>query len=309
MRPFAVAPYRLRLRLFTNAGVREYVFAAPRPFKQYEETWAQWAERINNCIQLGSDLLHEKYLEALWLVDPPERKFGVPTQQWDVHVYGIEPGRIATLWNQNTGARLVQSFADRNGRIDVSIMLQEKDWAQSLAIGLDNEPFQPEPSVHRHAARKSEHDVTNVQVVIRQTLLMQVDQFDVSGPIDALQFADAGEGRTLLVRTAEGRLTAHAIPSPYVPGAGARVSAAAELSPQDAQKRGQHLWWWGNERRFTITSHESGRAEVLADYAVRSSHELSAHSDEIFAQASSDGHSVAIFRRGNSVDIGPLVYR
>lgn len=69
-----------------------------------------------------------------WRVDPPVQR-GLVAQQWDVHVRGLEPGRQATVWNQETGAILVRAFADRTGRLDLSLVLHNHEQASALTMG------------------------------------------------------------------------------------------------------------------------------------------------------------------------------
>src|SRR5207247_3114773 len=96
--------------------------------------------RNNNCKHRGSSLVLKNYLELKWRGDPPF-KLGVAAQLWDVHVRGLKPGRKATVWNQDTGAPLVQAFADQSSRVDVSLVLRSNELAGSLLMGLDDKPF------------------------------------------------------------------------------------------------------------------------------------------------------------------------
>jgi hypothetical protein len=55
-------PYPLRLRFFTNGGVREYEFAAPPKFKRFVETPRQTVDRISRCKALSTSLV----LKVTW---------------------------------------------------------------------------------------------------------------------------------------------------------------------------------------------------------------------------------------------------
>jgi hypothetical protein len=301
---FGPSPYPLRLRFFTNGGVREYQFAAPQPLVDYNETLPQAAERINRCKHLGSDLLLARYLAVKWLGHPPERG-GLTAQQWEVHVRGLEPGRAATVWNQDTGVRLVRAFADRTGRVDVSLVLQDGDRADSLLMGLDDVPFLRAGQVRRpSAAHSPDGPVPSVEVVMRQTRLTAVDHLDFDEAIEALHLAGWGTHATLVVRLVSGRELACSIPSPYVPGLATPTSVSEiDLAKTDVAFHGQAAWR-GKERQFTLLSMRPGRTDVVAEYSARSSHDLAAGTDDLHVQASTCGHRITLFQKGVPVQFG-----
>jgi hypothetical protein len=301
---FGANPYPLRLRFFTNGGVREYQFVAPPVLMDYTETIAQAAERINKCKHRGSDLLFKKYLELKWRVDPPVER-GIIAQQWEVHVRGLEPGRKATVWNQDTGVPLVHAFADRTGRVDVSLVLLSNERADALLMGLDNEPFLRAEQVRQlFVTRVPEAPVAAVEVAMQQTSLIEIDHIEFDELIETLHLADSGSINTLVVRTVHGREFAFSLPSPYTAGLATPTSADDFQVPEDHMTRHGMIAWRGKQRQFTLLSHRPGRTDVLAEYSARSSLDLAAGRDDLFAQVSSDGRRVRLFQKGTPVRCG-----
>ena len=302
---FATAPYPLRLRFFTNGGVREYEFEAPPVLTDFAETIEEAAERINKCMVRGASLLFRKYLELKWRVDPPDVLRGLIAQQWDVHVHGLEPGRKATVWNQDTGAPLMHAYADRMGRVDISLILRGDQQAGALLMGLDDEPFRRAGQVRQISVPGvSNAPKSAAEVVMQQTLLTEIDHIDFDEPIESLHFADSGSINTLLVRTVRGRQFARSLPSPYTAGLVSPTSADDLQVPNDHTTRRGLIAWRGKQRQFTLLSHRPGRTDVLAEYSARSSFDLAAGRDGLFAQVSSDGHRVRLFQKGAPVQFG-----
>jgi hypothetical protein len=301
---FAVLPYPLRLRFFTNGGVREYEFKAPPPLQDFIETPAQAFERINNCKHRGSSLVLKNYLELKWRVDPPTEG-PIMAQQWDVHVRGLEPGRKATVWNQDTGVALVQAFADETSRVDVSLVLRSNELAGSLLMGLDDRPFLPVRDARRLSITSAaDAPPAAVEVAMRQTMLTEIDQLEFDEPIQTLHLAELGTLSALVVRTVGGLQFARCIPSPYSAGlAGPIVDSGVQVAQEDETRRGL-VTWRGKDRQFTLLSQRPGRTDVLAEYWARSSYDLAAQRDDFFAQVSSNGRRVTLFLRGVPVQFG-----
>jgi hypothetical protein len=306
---FASSPYPLRLRFFTNGGVREYEFKAPPIFEEFAETQAQAFERINNCKHRGSSLVLKRYLELKWRVDPPVER-GDVVQQWDVHVRGLEPGRKATVWDQDTGEQLMHGFADHTGRVDVSLVLRRSDRAGSLLMGLDDEPFLRAEDVRAlSAGDATDGREAPVEVAVRQTLLTEIDHLEFDEPIEALRLEDSGTSSMLVVRTARGRQTLRTIPSPYSVGLATPVefADADQANANQAEANGTQrglVVWRGRHREFLLLSRRPGRTDVLAEYAARSSYDLAAGRDDLLAQVSSDGRRVQLFQKGAAVQLG-----
>lgn len=301
---FGVAPYPLRLRFFTNGGVREYVFAAPPIYTEYTETLAQMAERINRCKLQGADLLWRKYLELRWRVDPPP--FESVAQLWEIHVHGLAPGRQAHVWNQTTGALLVTGYADATGRLDVALVLPGREWAAGLLLGLDDERFQGQEQLRAQTVQAApEPSEAAPHLVMQQTVLTELNQLAFAEPVVALQFVRKGGEEALLARTHDGRSSEQAI------GAGRRTrQTGRELTPpafgEEETGPRTHLEWRGGERRFTQVVRAAEEPAVLAEYSARSAYDRAAGTRELFAQASSDGRRVTLFRRGTPLLLSGL---
>jgi hypothetical protein len=301
---FAPAPYSLRLRFFTNGGVREYQFAAPPILTDFKETTLEAALRISRCKQLGTSLVLKRYLELLWLVDPPP--VGRVAHQWEIHVRGLAPGRKATVWHGESSKPLVEAFADASGRVDVSLIVPHEERTESLVVGLDDLPFPT--SRELHAPALGEEEITpadGVQVAVRQTVLTPIEHLDFDRPVEEISLMDAGERGRLVIRTQDGESHLHSFDSPQPPGLA--VPARGRLESNDP-RRGQYgqLAWRGAERRFTLLSDVSGRPEVIAEYAGRFAFDLAASRDGLLAQASADGTQVTVYRRGKPRESNPL---
>jgi hypothetical protein len=301
---FADAPYALRLRFHTNGGVREYEFAAPPKLRAVVETIPKAVARINNCKHRGSSLVLHRFLSLLWLKDPsPE--LGSEAQQWEVHVRGLTPARMATVWNQSTGAPLARAFANQAGRMDIALVLPNGHRADALLITLDDEPFrtaaqmrrEPRPHAHNGSAAAAE-------VAVRQTVLTEIEHLDFTDPIDTLSLADAGTQSTLVVHTVRGERINHTIPSPYNAGLATLASDAAITVAQQTPTTQGQLAWRGGERLFMILSQRPGRTEVLAEYSARSSYDLGASREDLFAQVSGDGRRLTLFQKGAPLQLG-----
>ena len=265
---------------------------------------AQAAERINNCKHRGSSLLLKNYLALKWRVDPPVER-GIIAQLWEVHIRGLEPGRKATVWNQETGVTLVQAFADRTGRVDVSLVLRNDHWADSLLMGLDDEPFLNARQVQRLSATGT-HDapIAKVEVALRQTLLTEIDRLSFDEPIVALHLAPSNVPSTLVVRTGSGQQFARSLPSPYSAGFALPTRDIADDRAEETSVRHGLVAWRGMQRQFILLSQGEGRTDILAEYAARSSHDLAVGRDDLFAQVSRDGNRVTLFQKGLPVQFG-----
>jgi hypothetical protein len=140
---FAPHPYALRLRMFTNGGVREYTFAAPPVLTAYSESIAQGAERINKCKQLTVGLVEQAILELFWRVDPPDlRTFG---RQWDIHAAGLPPGQAALVFAPDQKTLLTYGVAKGDGRVDLRTVTA--DTVDSVHIATDGQQPDAEPNL------------------------------------------------------------------------------------------------------------------------------------------------------------------
>jgi hypothetical protein len=246
----------------------------------------------------------KNYLELVWRVDPPTER-AVIAQLWEVHVRGLESGRQVTVWNQDTGEPLVQAFADQTSRVDVSLVLQSGQRAESLLVGLDDKPFLSQKRMrHLFATGAPNGSKAAVDVVMRQTMLTEIDQLEFDEPIETLHLANASTQSVLVVDTVLGQQFARSIPALYSPGlATPTLPSETHIVESDATRRGLAVWR-GNQRQFTLLSQRSGRTEVVAEYAARSSVDLAAGREDLFAQVSSDGHCVTLYQKGVPVQFG-----
>jgi hypothetical protein len=299
---FAEAPYGLRLRFFTNGGVREYQFGAPPVLTQYTETPAQTALRISRCKQLGSDLVLKRYLELQWLVDPPfDGRFA---REWEIHVLGLEPGRTATVWNAGTGESLVRAYADPSGRVDVSLIVPSEEQGDSLIMSLDDLPF-PNGSALLQERVGDPAAESQARVAWRQTILREIAYLEVGRPVAAVGFAGSGEAAQLVISTQDGGSVVHSLDVPPRPCLGVAARAGWKLPDEGEARQGQ-LAWHGGRRRFTVLSHAVGRPEVVAEYTGRSASDLTAAGDGLVAQVSADNQRVTVFRRDATRQTNPL---
>lgn len=169
-------PYPLRIRFYTNGGVREYEFTAPPVYKRYQESNLQIAERINKCKQL----MNERFFSIKWLVDPPPyERVG---QRWQLHVRGLKQGTKAQVFNQETGTALGEFVANEFHRLDISVALPPDQYAASLLVALDDMPFLNAYEM-AELRRKSDNNVTDVEVAVRQTNLFKVDEISFREPV------------------------------------------------------------------------------------------------------------------------------
>lgn len=305
--PFGPRPYPLRLRFYTSGGVREYQFAAPPVLQDFVETNHDAFIRINNCKHRGASLVFHRYLSLKWLGNPsPE--LGESAQQWEVHVRGLTPGRKATVWNQDSGAPLVNLFADRTGRVDVALVLPSGQRADALLIGLDDEPFRSAAQMRRETSNHQEPRTAPPEgipeVAVRQTLLTPVQHLDFEDPIDTLSLADAAGYSTLVVQTVQGQRFAHTLPSPYNAGLAVTASEPSLDVTEERPERHGQLVWRGRHRQFLMLSQRLGRTDVLAEYSARSAYDLGASREDLFAQVSADGRRLTLYQKGAALQLG-----
>jgi hypothetical protein len=295
---FAGAPYPLRLRFYTNGGVREYEFPAPPILEDHVETVFEAAERINRCKQLGASLLLRRYLELLWRPNPPPG--GKVAQGWEVHVLGLQAGQKMTLWNARTGEVLVEAFANGSGRAEASLVLADEAQARALLVGLDDAPFRSRAEVRALSAQEAPAEGA-ARVAMRQTVLTPIAQTRSAAPIRSIGFVrDAGRARLELL-TSEG---SEPFRSQDVDRLIERGSVRGEAGVEAPAAGRTH--WRGGSRRFTLLSEKAGRPEVVAEYTARAAADLSAAHGDLFVQADPDGHGVTAYRRGESIVVsGP----
>jgi|GEM_PF-5425391 len=305
---FAKFPYPLRLRFFTNGGVREYEFKAPPVFKDFVETQAEAVLRINNCMHRGTSLVMEKYLSLIWLGNPnPDARF--KSQLWDVYVHGLEPGRKATVWNQNTGVQLVQAFVNQFGLLDISLILSHHEQADSLLVGLDDKLFIDKEELNRLFLRNSTNvPTTNVEVGMQQIILTQIDRLEFDKPIETIHLAGPKENSVLMI-TAGDHQFARRLDLPYSAGMAIPTSLSGDYISTNENDLKRIVAWRGQHRQFTVLSNLSGRTEVLAEYQTRSSYDLAVSREDLLAQVSSDGHHITIYQKGVPLIFGTHDWR
>ena len=297
-------PYALRLRFFTNGGVREYEFAKPQKFRQFVETPAQAFQRISRCKALSTSLVLKGYLERLWLGRPPEVG-SVVSQHWEVQVRGLAPGRMLTVWNQDSGAELVKAFTDHRGSVNISLVLGPNESARSILMGLDDRPFLPADRLMQISPIETPQDHSPaMRLAVRQTVLTEIDHLEFDEPVDSLHLVDHSSGSLLTVHTASGKQFARGLSSSYVAGqvtyapvSGAHVTESAAVGEGVAT-------WRGNHRQFLLLSKRPGRTDVLGEYSARSSYDLAGERSDLFAQVSDNGRRVVLFQKGVPVQFG-----
>lgn len=172
-------------------------------------------------------------------------------------------------------------------------------------MGLDDRPFLRAGHVRRLSVTSApDAPLAAVEVAVRQTMLSEIDQLEFDEPIETLHLADSGTYSALVVHTARGREFAHSVPSPYVVGLATPTSASdVHVVQEDAARRGL-VAWRAKYRQFTLLSQRSGRTDVLAEYSPRSSYDLAAGRDDMFAQVGSDGGCVTLFQKGTPMQFG-----
>jgi hypothetical protein len=296
--------YGLRLRFFTNGGVREYEFGAPPKLQQFVETPLQAVQRISRCKALSTSLVLKGYLEKKWLGRPPE--VGTEgSQQWEVHARGLAAGRRVTVWNQDSGAELVKAFTDHRGSLNISLVLGPKESVRSILIGLDDRPFLPANRLRQISPIETpQNHVPAVRVVIRQTVLTEIDHLDFDEPIEAVHLTDHGSGSLLTVQTASGKQFVRRLSSPYVAGQATYPPVSAAHIRERAAVCDGLVAWRGNHRQFLLLSKRPGRTEVLGEYSARSLYDLAAERSDLFVQASGDGSRVVLYQKSVPVQFG-----
>lgn len=299
---FANAPYPLRLRFYSNAGIREYEFAAPGVLTDFIETTSQMAERINKCKLRGADLLLRKYLELKWRVDPPDVFRDRVAQQWELHVRGLEPGRQLTLWNSDNGALLLHAFANQAGRVDISLLLRGAHQAGVVLMGLDERPFQRSAPIGQ--LLPADESGGTPDIAMQQTLLTEVDRLQFDERIESFGFVDSGSGPALLVRTVAGNQFVRSLPPAFAAASATLVSADHPLARRAAGSQRGLVVWRGKQRQFVHLSDEPGRSGMLAEYSARSAFDVAVGRHGLLAQLSSDGHRVRLFQPGLPVQFG-----
>jgi hypothetical protein len=273
---FADRPYGLRLRFFTNGGVREYVFAAPAKLSRYRESVDQAAERINRCKQLQVGVVESAYLELLWRVDPPDG-FEL-ARQWDIHLAGLEAGRTATAWDAVGGTALARGVADSSGRIDMTAITGPGNGPglSSLVVTLGQglRPPSPPPPASEGSAPRGQGDAGVVHAAVRQTTLSGVAHVDVGADVEGLEIEKDQEDRgRLLVVHADGNsrtvLPVDVPPGPVV-GADARlrvdagrlvgsaVRSAAPASPEAPTDAAASRGMWVAQDGLVVATDDDG---------------------------------------------------
>jgi hypothetical protein len=303
---FASAPYPLRIRFFTNGGVREYQFNTPPVLQAFTETPAQIAARISKCKAIGANLLLRKYVEMLWLGNPPDDRESKVSQQWDVHMRGLEAGRAVTVWNAETGKILARAFADRTQRVDLSLLLKGKDRVSSLLMGLDDEPFLRSSEVRELGSPKSAPEgAPALEVAMRQTVLTEVDHFEFDHSVESLQLIQISANHgALSVRTHGGSEFALAIRAPYSSGLAVPLGSSGFNVPILNNVRSEQVSWRGKQRQFAVVSRSSRGTDILAEYSAPSTYDLATGRDDLFAQVSATGHGITLYQRSR-----PLILR
>lgn len=186
---FAPHPYALRLRMFTNGGVREYTFAAPPVLTSYSESIAQAAERINKCKQLTVGLVEQAILELFWRVDPPDlRRFG---RQWDIHAAGLAPGQRASVFAPDRETLLTHGVANADGRVDLRTVTA--DTVDSVHIATDGQQPDAEPGSQQGP----------INVAVEQTLLTEVDRIYVPAAVEELELEAREDNLLLRIRAGQ----------------------------------------------------------------------------------------------------------
>lgn len=298
-------PYDLRVRVFTNGGVREYLFKAPPKFQEFVESPEQTLQRISRCKALSSSLVLRKYLEKIWLGRPPETG-AQGSQHWEVQVRGLDAGRRVTVWNQDSGAELVRAFADHRGNLNISLVLGSGEQARSILMGLDDQPFPKGGRLTQIEAIEIPPDhAPVVRMAIRQTVLTAIDHIDFDEPVESLNLTDNESGSLLMVRTSSGKQLAYRLAAVHVGGQAVAVPVTGEDAGEAAAVDGL-VAWRGNLRRFLLLSRRPGRTEVLGEYSARSSYDLAGERSDLFAQVSEDGRRVVLFRKSVPLQFGTM---
>jgi hypothetical protein len=302
--PFIDNPYPLRLRLFTNGGVREYQFGAPPKFRRIVETPGQAAQRISRCKALSASLLLKSYLEKIWLGRPPEAG-NVGAQQWEIQLRGLAEGRQLTVWDRDSGVELVKAFADQRGSMNISLVLRGRGPAAAILMGLDDRPFVS--AAHLTQIVTSEtlpSEFPAVRMAIRQTTLTEIDHLAFDEPIEALDLAEEGTGSLLTVHTVSGKRFAHALAFPYITGQAKHLLLATAHVKQGASTRVGLVAWRGNRRQFLHLSTTLERTDVIGEYSARSSYDLAGERIDLFTQVSDDGRQVVLYQKGIPMQFG-----
>jgi hypothetical protein len=150
---------------------------------------------------------------------------------------------------------------------------------------------------------------SQAEVFVRQTTLVEVEDISFDEAIVALSLDENGRSSVLTVETASGERIAHALPSPYNAGLATRSAELAEVSSRGAHAPSERLAWRGGRRQFTLLSRRRERPEVLAEYSARSTLDLGAARQDLFAQVSDDGLRVTLYHRSVPILLGTHEWR
>jgi hypothetical protein len=297
-KPFARNPYPLRLRFYTNGGVREYEFAAPEPYREYKETLAEAAERINRCKQLGHDLLTIKYLEVFWLIDPPPDS--KVAQHWEITITGVQQGQKLSVWDRETGVQVGEAQANVFGRMDVSLILAGERQARSLLLGLDNVPFLHRSELMQISNAPSTDTRNQIPLVtMNQSSLLEVEQVNLTESVKAAGLAIDHKQPLLIVQDQKGRTVLR--PASVSSGAGISITGL----PQKVL--------FGHNQDFKriiplpVTQSGSGvhPYDEPADFYV----DLGNSNSEVLLYAGEDGRQLTLYQRARSEVVGGLQWR
>jgi hypothetical protein len=295
---FAAHPYPLRIRFFTNGGVREYEFPPPPAYQRRIETTSEAAQRISQCMALSVNLVERALLRLRWLVDPergdPEADIA---QHWTIHLRGLQPGREATAQNEH-GAELARFYANAAGRAEISIILPGNSRTGEIHIGLGDALSVAGPE-HSPTTTDLSRPASpaKVDVVMRQSLLFELDHFEFDDPVHAIGFGGTPQRLLLQASTEGGRSDDRLITEPRLIELAARGTGPGAAYQSRIEPNGA-VTSRGNQRTFTLTDDSAGRSDVLADYVSRSALDASAFKGALFAQASEDGRRVILYRLG-----------
>ena len=192
---FKVYPYSLRIRIFTNGGIREVEFKAPERYKDYEDSPVKAAERINKCKQLVND----KYFFIKWHVDPPPyEKVG---QLWELHASGLQAGKMARVFNSDTGAILDSITVDDKGMLDFTLTIPRDDFASALLIAFDDSPFIDALEVQAQLQRNVDSELSSLEVAVRQAILFVVEDLPIRDPVEKLSIEAIDDLVSIKART------------------------------------------------------------------------------------------------------------
>lgn len=303
----ALMPKPMRIRFFTNYGVREFPVPPPPPVPILTptESEADLLKMINNCKQLSTVFDRIKAVQVAWL--PKVQPVDAEAQHWQLFVRGLGEGRRLRAWDVGTG-ELLADVLTRPELTELSIVAVRPKKVPVLQLTLDDTPVMKPATYFRKAAQRARlKAASETPVLIRQTPLSAVDTIELDSPASSLR-AERDERRLTVVAYGADGLTLIDIdlldPHHY------HVRTDA---PDDAEEfrssRGRERHPCTRVERGVVVEPTGGPGDAKAPgrYYARPWFDRGDVAGAYFVRLSDDGRAVELFQRGRAHDAWPML--